>query len=178
MKVAITGHTRGIGLAIATYFQENGHEVLGFSKSTGYDISSSEIRDQIAELSNDCDIFVNNAFVMDEENSQFEMLKVITRKWTGQNKTIINISSRSGDSHDDPAFPFPSYAKMKYRLDQYCKVPARFPFIVNLRPGSVDTDMTKSRVVRKMNTSSVVKVLHFILENKDEFLIRSITFTP
>jgi nucleoside-diphosphate-sugar epimerase len=178
MKIAITGHSRGIGAAIASYFSEQGHEIVGFSKSTGHDISQQETREQILELANDCDIFVNNAFVFDEANSQLEMLKMMTRKWVGQDKMIINIGSRSGDSFDDPSFPFPNYAKMKYKQDQYCRVPSRFPYIINLRPGTVDTDMTKTRMVRKMDTSSITKVLHFILENKNEFLIRSITFTP
>ena len=41
MKVAITGHTKGLGASLKKVFEETGHSVIGFSKSTGYDISDS-----------------------------------------------------------------------------------------------------------------------------------------
>jgi NAD(P)-dependent dehydrogenase (short-subunit alcohol dehydrogenase family) len=178
MKVAITGHTRGIGQEIANFFQEQGAEIVGFSKSTGFDISQQSVREQIIEQAQDCDIFVNNAFVADEENSQLLMLRMIISKWTNKDKTIINISSRASDSVNDPIFPFPKYARAKYKLDQLCLPPSMFPYIINLKPGTIDTDMTRSRMVRKMQTSSITKVLKFILDNKEDFKVRSITFTP
>jgi nucleoside-diphosphate-sugar epimerase len=60
MKVAITGHTHGIGKEIYNYFLKNNYEVKGFSRSTGYDISSSTKRKKILENIKDFDIFVAN----------------------------------------------------------------------------------------------------------------------
>ena len=37
-KVLITGHTSGIGKALKEKFEENGHEVIGVSRSTGFDV--------------------------------------------------------------------------------------------------------------------------------------------
>ena len=178
MKVAITGHTRGIGLAIANFFREQGAEIVGFSKSTGYDISDESVRSQIIEAVKDCDVFVNNAYVNNDENSQLKMLSTVLSNWSGKNKIVINIGSRSSDAVNDPGFAFPKYARDKHKLDQLCLPVSMFPYVINLKPGTVDTDMTKTRMVKKMQVSSLIKVLQFILDNKDEFKVRSITFTP
>ena len=45
MKIAITGHTKGVGQAIASRFDD----VMGFSKSTGYDISDDNVVKQIVK---------------------------------------------------------------------------------------------------------------------------------
>ena len=58
MKVAITGHSKGIGKALADIFETNGHTVLGFSRSNGFDISESANRISILNKSQDADIFI------------------------------------------------------------------------------------------------------------------------
>ena len=62
MKIAITGHTQGIGQALATVFQQYGHDIIGFSRSNGFDISNADSRRAIIDQSQDADIFVNNAY--------------------------------------------------------------------------------------------------------------------
>lgn len=37
-RIALTGHTRGLGGLIYSYFVDNGHEIKGFSLSTGCDL--------------------------------------------------------------------------------------------------------------------------------------------
>ena len=61
MKLAITGHTKGIGKAIADLYPNS----LGFSRSNGYDISKPEDVKLIIEttIEMDCDVFVNNAYL-------------------------------------------------------------------------------------------------------------------
>jgi hypothetical protein len=61
MKIGITGHTRGLGLAISQHMISQDHEVIGFSRSTGYDISIEEHRNKIIDIAKTCDIFFNNA---------------------------------------------------------------------------------------------------------------------
>ncbi len=61
MKFAITGAKRGIGKACADLFTADGHEVIGFSQSDGYDIRDPDIRKNIVEQSLDADVFINNA---------------------------------------------------------------------------------------------------------------------
>ncbi len=58
MKIAITGHTKGIGKAFSNLLKIRGHEIIGISKSEGKDINN------VIEISNiiePCDMFINNA---------------------------------------------------------------------------------------------------------------------
>lgn len=75
MKCVITGHTSGLGKYLYNYFLSNGWEVLGMSRSNGYDISVD--RDKIINQSLDCDLFINNA---SSEDSQLELLKSLCKK--------------------------------------------------------------------------------------------------
>lgn len=85
MKIVITGHTSGIGLALYNKFKELGHDVKGFSRSTGHDISVDTIREEI--LKEPFDIFVNNAYHESGQNRLLESLLSTTDQF------IINISS-------------------------------------------------------------------------------------
>ncbi len=91
MKVAITGHTSGIGLSLAKVFQENGHEIIGFSRKTGFDIAVASTRAMIISQLSDCDIFINNAW---DQDGQYGMLTELLNVWQG--KSVINISSNIG----------------------------------------------------------------------------------
>ena len=59
MKIAITGHSRGIGKELFDIFKED-NQVEGFSRSNGYDISTQH--QLISRSIKDCDIFINNAW--------------------------------------------------------------------------------------------------------------------
>lgn len=175
MKVAITGHTRGIGLEIFNYFQSQGHECVGFSRSNGYDISKVEDRGKIVEETLDCDIFVNNACTY-IDNSQLSMLDDFYQNCTDESKIIINISSRAGDFIDETNHPNHSYFLLKNKQDIYCMSHKKNIWVINLRPGMTDTDSTKHIKKNKMNVKSILKVLDFIFLNKSEFKVKSITF--
>ena len=62
MKINITGHSRGIGKSLHDMYVADGHEVVGFSRSNGYDINDVDVCSQIVQESLDCDLFVNNAY--------------------------------------------------------------------------------------------------------------------
>jgi D-arabinose 1-dehydrogenase-like Zn-dependent alcohol dehydrogenase len=74
-KVAITGHTAGLGLYLYNYYKEQGADVIGFSRSNGYDLATHV--DQIVLQSNGVDLFINNAYF---EDKQTELLKKLTNK--------------------------------------------------------------------------------------------------
>jgi hypothetical protein len=61
MKIAITGHTNGLGKAVYDHFISKGHEVMGFSRSNGYDLTVD--LDRIIDESKTCNYFFNNAHV-------------------------------------------------------------------------------------------------------------------
>jgi hypothetical protein len=88
MKYAITGHTQGIGKRA---FERLNPDVLGFSKSTGYDITTVEGRSKIIDEAKDCDIFINNAT---DNFGQVELFIDLFRIWKDQSKLIINVGSR------------------------------------------------------------------------------------
>ncbi len=87
MKIAITGHTAGIGQALSKIYATQGHEVIGLSKRDGNNIRNiPKIADQIEP----CDIFVNNA---QAGYAQTELLFEMTQRWKGTKKHIIVIST-------------------------------------------------------------------------------------
>lgn len=59
MKIAITGHTSGLGLAFYNHFSKN-HTVIGLSRSNGYNIATDQ--NKIVSMLTDCDLFFNNAY--------------------------------------------------------------------------------------------------------------------
>lgn len=93
-KVAITGHTRGIGKALYDYFLSTGHEVIGFSKSTGFDISNNEVVNAIIEQTIDCDLFINNAY---HRMQQTNIAKLWQKTHWNSKHFIVNMSSVAGD---------------------------------------------------------------------------------
>ena len=86
MKIAITGHTKGIGKAV---FEKNSN-TKGFSLTSGYDIKNSVDRNNIVDQIQDCDVFINNAF---DNYAQCNMLFDIWKSWKDTNKIIISIGS-------------------------------------------------------------------------------------
>lgn len=69
MKIAITGHTSGVGKAIYEYFLSHGHEVIGMSRTTGFDLNDIE---RVISVAKKCDVFINNTYF---GNSQTELVK-------------------------------------------------------------------------------------------------------
>ena len=88
MKIAVTGHSTGIGEALATQYIKRGHEIVGLSKRDGNNIRNTI---KIAALIEPCDVFVNNA---QAGYAQVELLFEMAKRWEGTNKHIINISTQ------------------------------------------------------------------------------------
>lgn len=87
MKIAITGHTAGIGQALAQQYRNRGHEIVGLSKREGHNIRNIL---KIAEHIEPCDVFINNA---QAGFAQTELLFEMSRRWKGTRKHIISIST-------------------------------------------------------------------------------------
>lgn len=142
MKVAITGHTYGIGAALAEKFTAEGWEVIGFSRSNGYDISKIEDRKKIISESNDCDFFINNAYAT---YSQCDLLFELWESWQGKQKRIINMSSSIvGRWQND--FRDIKYRNAKVALEDasdFLSNKSEWPNIVVVRPCLTDTPTSK-----------------------------------
>lgn len=87
MKIAITGHTAGIGKALAEQYQNRGHEIVGLSKREGHNIRNIP---KIADHIEPCDMFINNA---QAGFAQTELLFEMARRWKGSKKHILVIST-------------------------------------------------------------------------------------
>ena len=73
-KIVITGHTRGLGKAIYDKFTEvSCHEIVGLSRSNGYDIDADF--DKVVEAAAGAEIFINNAYRDRQQLKLFNALK-------------------------------------------------------------------------------------------------------
>lgn len=78
MKVVITGHTHGIGKALYDSFKLAKWEVVGLSRSNGYDIDTNF--DQVVEAATDADLFINNAYRDQQQTKLVHALKYKVKK--------------------------------------------------------------------------------------------------
>lgn len=140
MKIAITGHSRGIGAGVAGALR--GHEIIGFSRSNGYDISKFASQRKIIKESLDADVFVNNAWI---GFHQVEMFDRIYDEWKFESgKTIVNINSRARYGRMDVPNIYRTskkelakHADCSRMWDKKCR-------IININPGYVYTEMVEN----------------------------------
>jgi NADP-dependent 3-hydroxy acid dehydrogenase YdfG len=175
VRVAVTGHTGGIGLAIAEAFRARGHEVLGLSRSTGYDLAEPG---RIVEAAAGCDLLVNNRHQYNDD-SQLQVLFQMAERWRGQDKTIVNLGSRAGECYilgrqDE-------YAVYKHALDAACQQLSnrsdQRPRVVNIRPGWVDTDSVKGRQVPKLSPEDVARVVLWVVDQPPHVYVSAVTLS-
>lgn len=76
MKIVITGHTSGLGKYIFDHFNKDlNNQVIGLSRSNGYDLNTSI--DEIVNISDGCDVFINNAYA---NLKQHELVKRLNNR--------------------------------------------------------------------------------------------------
>lgn len=88
MKIAITGHTAGLGQQIYHHFQDS-HQVIGISRTTGYDVGKDI--DRIIDIGRDCDLFFNNVH---HETTQATLIAELYK-----HTKIITSGSMGADYH-------------------------------------------------------------------------------
>ena len=163
-RVGITGHTSGIGLACATMLQGMHFEIVGFSRSTGYNITEPEARSRIVAESSSCSIFINNAH---QDWEQANLLYELFEQWRDQDKIIFNISSNSSDGVKDYLH---KYAVQKAALDKACEQLSNIAGVkcrvVNLRPGWVRTPRVEHLNVTEpmLSPEDIAATIRWIIE--------------
>ena len=141
MKIAITGHSAGIGQQLARIYTEQGHEIVGLSYRDGHNIRNIP---KIIELIEPCDMFINNA---QAGFAQTELLLELWRRWRGQQKYIINISTMmslsptAGDEYE--LYRIEKIALEEMMRQLYNKSP--WPKMTLVRPGAVATQPGQSQ---------------------------------
>lgn len=100
MKIAITGHKRGIGKAFAVHLEAAGHDIVGISRSDGENIRRTA---HTASVIEPCDIFINNA---QSGYAQTELLFEVWHRWReSKGKEIWNISTQLCEQDRDYDIP-------------------------------------------------------------------------
>lgn len=141
MKIVITGHTRGIGLALLNKFKNLQYEVVGYSISQGCDIGNKQHREQLIQDAHDAVLFINNAF---HPTGQIELLREFNIAYP--DKAIINISSKGAlvDINLVKNTQLKAYNTIKQNLNAIAnQLMLNGSRILNILPGVVDTDMGK-----------------------------------
>ena len=165
MKIAVTGHTAGIGLAIVNLLKKD-HTIIGFSRTNGYNLNDV---DNIVSAAEQSDVFVNNAYY---KYQQCEILKQLSHRWQGTNKHIINIGSTcvnypriESELDSDPW----EYRDHKTALEKMFRKLAKQPnacIISLISPGAVDTDMIRHLTVKKLSPVDVAEATNLLIQNK------------
>jgi hypothetical protein len=109
MKIIITGHTSGLGKYLYNQFKNSGHEIEGISRSNGFDLLTDI--DRVIEISNGCDLFINNT------NASKCQIELLNRLHDKVDKMII-MGSIAGD-YDQLINN--DYSKNKKELSERCK---------------------------------------------------------
>lgn len=157
MKVAITGHTQGLGQALFRHF--NSYDVIGFSRNNGYNIADPISRSKILEQLVDVDIFINNAY-NNYDDSQLQLLMGVYDLWKDLDRVIINISSRYTTGVE-------KYCKDKEQQDLFCKSKEFFlPHIINLKPGLFDTARVKNIQGKRLSVHDIIDIVDFALNSR------------
>jgi|TARA_B100001094_G_scaffold328792_1_gene390018 NAD(P)-dependent dehydrogenase (short-subunit alcohol dehydrogenase family) len=97
MKIAITGHKRGIGQEFARQLSDLGHEIVGISRSDGENIRRTA---HTASIIEPCDMLINNAISF---YAQTELLFEVWHMWQSSEEVhhIWNISTKVCEWKDD-----------------------------------------------------------------------------
>jgi NADP-dependent 3-hydroxy acid dehydrogenase YdfG len=188
--VAITGHTAGIGKAMSDYFKIKDYEVIGFSRSNGYDVSTECDRLRIVDESKNADIFVSNAYNFKTDDAgQTLLLKLMTQEWQYQSKLIVNVSSIGGDFASNNV----RYNINKFNQDSHMKITSHTTtklHTINLKPFWVATEWVNARWpdiakdsynwpnIGKLDIDQVMKVFDFAFTNLDTMRITEISMYP
>lgn len=166
LNIAITGHTTGIGHAIFNTFKNNNHNIVGYSRSNGFDISNELIQTQILKDCEHLDVFINNAYA---PKAQTVLLEKFINLWKGTDKLIINLSSKLVFYPGKTNEFFDMYMADKKEQNALCA--KRFhcdqPRILNIMPGLVDTKMSNIFSSPKMTCDNLAKFIYDIVQYKD-----------
>ena len=136
MKIAITGHSAGIGQAFAKIYESQGHEIIGLSRRNGYNIRSLP---KVVGMIESCDMLINNAQV---GYAQTELLFEVWRRWRGQQKYIVNIGTQMTDVIVPPKEEWDEYIIQKKALElanQLLEQRNPWPRLLLVRPSQIAT---------------------------------------
>lgn len=120
MKVVITGHTYGIGKALYEHFQTfGGWEVVGLSRSNGYDIDIDF--DKVVEAATGSFLFINNAY---RDKQQTKLVGALKNK-------VTKMIAMGSVSRLYPELIHTNYVQDKQELAEACR-------LISIDPDGID----------------------------------------
>ena len=120
MKVVITGHTWGVGKALYEHFQTfGGWEVVGLSRSNGYDIDADF--DKVVEAASGCFLFINNAY---RDKQQTKLVNALKNK-------VSKMVVMGSISRQYPELILTDYVQDKQDLSEVCR-------LISIDPDGID----------------------------------------
>ena len=170
-KIAIIGHTKGIGKAIPDLYRKKNYTVVGLSSSNGYDLQCSQV--EIMEQLDDCQLIVLNAYV---GRGQMTLLKRIYGKFVFEDKKVAVITSTSGTpigmDEDLQNTEYTDYCENKKNLIDYIEELQQELLnkplsVYDVCPDVVDTDMTKGlwEDLPKLRANEVAEAVRYCFES-------------
>ena len=169
MKVLVTGGNKGLGLHLVETFAG-----VSISRADGFDITKNV--EDIAKLSLDYDIFINNAFDGPPQESwanfgQSQIYFAVYNAWKAANKTgyIFNIGSVGEKTITAPEPSFETYRVSKAALSHASKQGTQ-AFKQNLvlfkttliTLDRLDTELSRSRPTWTGNGIGLIDISNFI----------------
>ena len=172
MKIAITGHTSGLGKSLSEVFPD----YLGFSRSNGFDLHFADKRAEMISQIGDCDVFINNSPIGWNQTS---LLYELWAEWQDKARIIINVGSTASDYNHPYPRPYTMHKKAlegaSLQLQQSNK-PCK---VLLIKPGYIDTPRVDSIDAIKMNSDELAKFIKMLVEQKYlTFWIPTITIYP
>ena len=148
MKIAITGHKKGIGKAFAEQLSARGHEIAGISRSDGENIRRTA---HTASLIEPCDLLINNAITM---YAQTELLFEVWHRWQPSNEVhhIWNISTRVCEQdHDIDIKGLTMRESMQYRNQKMALELAHHQ--LNFQPSNIKMELIRPGSIKTQTFS-------------------------
>ena len=170
-KIAVIGHTKGIGKAISNLYKLKNHEVIGLSRSNGHDIIHDQ--DKIMEKIEDCQLVVVNAHA---GRGQLNLLKRIYSRHSFDKMKVAVITSTSGTEqgkdYDIDDEEYLQYCDLKKELIEYIsdlqeELVIRPLSVYDVCPDVVDTDMIKDlwKDLPKLKAEEVAEAVRMCFES-------------
>jgi short-subunit dehydrogenase len=170
-KIAVIGHTKGIGKAIADLYKRKKYEIVGLSRTTGYDLETDQ--EKIIEKLVDYELIVVNAYA---KFGQYHLLKRIYSEFHHHYKKVVVITSTSGTpqgkDEDNYGADYNEYCWHKEHLIKYVSELQEELFnkplsVYDVCPDVVDTDMIKGmwEGLPKLTAEEIADTVRYCFES-------------
>ena len=134
-KIIITGHTSPVGQILTEYFSRD-YDVIGISRSTGYDLTKKSDRLNVIDLASNATHFINLANV---GCSQTYILLGLYRRWANRTGKIISFGSMAAELTLETLYDYSASMEMiasKFLLER-CHRELSIKQVFGIQPESI-----------------------------------------